>query len=166
MSEWKTYAVASAAGLLTVSQIVLGFFLYSESGTPWLRYVGWAVVAVAFVLGFMGPSRLRQKGGVATGKSYVHTSVLVESGIYTVVRHPQSGLSWILLLLAPILIAQHWILVVIGIPAMVLVYISTRQEDRYLVEKFGPAYETYMQRVPSVNFVAGLMRLLSRRNSP
>jgi protein-S-isoprenylcysteine O-methyltransferase Ste14 len=43
---------------------------------------------------------------------------------------------------------------------MVLIYVDTFPADEACIEKFGEAYVRYMQRVPSVNFVAGLFRLL------
>jgi hypothetical protein len=33
-------------------------------------------------------------------------------------------------------------------------------EDRYCIDRFGDDYRRYMQRVPRVNFVAGVIRLL------
>jgi len=35
--------------------------------------------------------------------------------------------------------------------------------DQRLVEKFGDAYRRYMERVPRVNFVSGIIRLLWQR---
>jgi protein-S-isoprenylcysteine O-methyltransferase Ste14 len=163
MKEWKKYFLASVGSVLTVLQIILCFLLYNEAGLEVLRYVGWAILAVSGFFGWMPIFILRRKGGVAKGKSYVHTTVLVDSGIYAVVRHPQSGLAWVLLNLALPLIGQHWLLGVIGVASMVLAYVDTRQEDKRLVEKFGDAYERYMQSVPSINVLAGVIRLVRRR---
>ena len=163
MKQWKTYLFASVASVLTVLQITLCFFLYNQAGLEALRYVGWAILAVSGVFGWTPIFILRRKGGVPKGKSYVHTTVLVDTGIYAVVRHPQSGLAWMLLNLALPLIAQHWLIGVIGVASMVPAYLDTRQEDKYLVQKFGDAYERYMQSVPSINLLAGLIRLVRRR---
>lgn len=149
--------------VLMVSQIVLVFFLYNQAGLEALRYVGWAILAVSAVFGWMPIFILRRKGGVPKGKSYVRTTVLVTSGIYAVVRHPQSGLAGILLSLGLILIAQDWVIAIIGVAAMVVVYLGTRQEDRYCVEKFGDDYKRYMQSVPAVDLFTGVIRLLRRR---
>jgi protein-S-isoprenylcysteine O-methyltransferase Ste14 len=163
MKQWRMYFFASVGSVLTVLQIILCFFLYNEAGLEVLRYVGWAILAVSGFFGWMPIFILRRKGGVAKGKSYVHTTVLVDSGIYAVVRHPQSGLAWVLLNLALPLIGQHWLLGVIGVASMVSAYVDTRQEDKRLVEKFGDAYERYMQSVPSINVLAGVIRLVRRR---
>jgi len=50
---------------------------------------------------------------------------------------------------------------VIGV---VVVYLGCREEDKYLVEKFGDDYKDYMQRVPGMNFPLGIARLLRRSN--
>ncbi len=163
MKERKTWFLPSVMTVLMVSQIVLVFFLYNQAGLEALRYVGWAILAVSAVFGWMPIFILRRKGGVPKGKSYVRTTVLVTSGIYAVVRHPQSGLAGILLSLALILIAQNWVIAIIGVAAMVVVYLGTRQEDRYCVEKFGDDYKRYMQSVPAVDLFTGVIRLLRRR---
>jgi hypothetical protein len=46
---------------------------------------------------------------------------------------------------------------------MPLVYLDTLKTDQYCIEKFGEDYETYMQTVPAVNLIAGIIRLLRRR---
>jgi protein-S-isoprenylcysteine O-methyltransferase Ste14 len=106
---------------------------------------------------------LRSKGGVPKGRSYVDTTVLVDGGIYAVVRHPQY-LSFILLSIFLILLAQHWLITALGMAAMAMVYAGiVPQEDRANIEKFGDDYNKYMQRVPRLNFVLGIIRLLQRR---
>ena len=163
MKERKTWFLPSVMTVLMVSQIVLVFFLYNQAGLEALRYVGWAILTVSAVFGWLPIFILRRKGGVPKGKSYVRTTVLVTSGIYAVVRHPQSGLAGILLSLGLILIAQNWVIAIIGVAAMVVVYLGTRQEDRYCVEKFGDDYKRYMQSVPAVDLFTGVIRLLRRR---
>ena len=68
-----------------------------------------------------------------------------------------------LLSLFLILIAQHWLVTIIGILAMVLVYTGiVPQADQANIEKFGDDYKRYMQKVPGVNFLAGVIGLLRR----
>jgi protein-S-isoprenylcysteine O-methyltransferase Ste14 len=102
---------------------------------------------------------------VAKGKSYVHTTRLVDTGVYAIVRHPQMGTAWLLMCVALMLITQHWISVALGIPAMVLTYVDLLKPDQRLIEKFGDAYRRYMERVPRVNCVAGIIRLLAARSA-
>jgi protein-S-isoprenylcysteine O-methyltransferase Ste14 len=142
-----------------VLQIVLSFFLYNKSGLQVLRHVGWIILAVSAVFGWTPIFTLRKQGKVARGKSYVHTIVLVDSGIYAVVRHPQY-LAGLLMNLALMLIAQHWFIGIIGVAAMVLNYIDTLRAEQDLIEKFGADYKRYMQKTPRMDFLLGLIRLL------
>jgi protein-S-isoprenylcysteine O-methyltransferase Ste14 len=98
---------------------------------------------------------------VSKGKSYIQTTVLADSGVYAVVRHPQY-LAGILLSLALILITQHWLIATIGVVAMVN-YLIALKADQELIEKFGDDYRRYIQKVPRMNFLLGLMRLLRYR---
>jgi protein-S-isoprenylcysteine O-methyltransferase Ste14 len=80
------------------------------------------------------------------------TTVLVNIGIYAIGRHPQMGAAWML-------ITRHWSSIALGVPAMVLAYLDLLKADQRCIEKFGDAYKCYMERVPRVNFVAGIIRL-------
>jgi protein-S-isoprenylcysteine O-methyltransferase Ste14 len=162
----KTTALSWAWGLwiaLAIAQTVLSFFLYNPSGLRGLRYAGWLIWAVMCLFALAPVVTLRSKGSVPKGRSYIHATVLVDSGLYAVVRHPQY-LSFILLSIFLILLAQHWLITLIGIAAMVMVYAGiVPQADHANLEKFGDDYKRYMQRVPRLNFVVGIIRLLRRR---
>jgi protein-S-isoprenylcysteine O-methyltransferase Ste14 len=60
------------------------------------------------------------------------------------------------------LIAQHWSSVILGLVSMGLVYADAMRADQSCIEKFGDGYERYMERVPRVNFLAGIIRLIRR----
>ena len=156
------FLLASIAGVLTVAQIVLAFFL-RRPGPEALEWVGWICLWTSAIFGWLPIITFRRKGGVAQGESYMKTTVLVDTGIYAIVRHPQGGTAWLLINLGVMLIAQHWSSVILGLVSMVLVYLDTLKADQYCIEKFGDAYRRYMERVPRVNFVAGIIRLLRRR---
>jgi hypothetical protein len=49
--------------------------------------------------------------------------------------------------------------VVLAVVGTSLLYVDTFRADDACIEKFGEEYVRYMQRVPRVNFVAGLFRL-------
>jgi protein-S-isoprenylcysteine O-methyltransferase Ste14 len=102
-------------------------------------------------------------GGVPKGESYMKTTVLVENGIYAIVRHPQGGTAWLLINLGVILIAWHWLILSLGLVSMSLVYADTYKADQCCIEKFGDAYRLYKERVPRVNFLEGIIRLVWSR---
>jgi protein-S-isoprenylcysteine O-methyltransferase Ste14 len=97
---------------------------------------------------------------VPEGRSYMETTTLVDTGIYAIVRHPQGGTAGLLLNLALALIGQHWLPLILTAVGMALIYVDTFNADQACIEKFGAEYVRYMQRVPRVNFVAGILRLL------
>jgi protein-S-isoprenylcysteine O-methyltransferase Ste14 len=156
------YILASIAGVLTVAQIILAFFL-RRPGPEAVEWVGWICLWTSAIFGWLPIITFRRKGGVPQGQSYVKTTVLVDTGIYAIVRHPQGGTAWLLINLGVMLIAQHWSSVILGLVSMVLAYADTLKADQRCIEKFGDAYRGYMERVPRVNFVAGIIRLVRRR---
>ena len=162
MKKWKDWIIWFVVCIGIIAQFALGlFFLYNCAGLDALLYIGRAIWAASFVLGWMPILVFRRRAGVQKGEGYIHTTVLVDSGIYAVVRHPQY-LAMILLSLALILISQHWVVAVIGIAVMASVYVVMWNEDKRLVEKFGDDYKRYMRAVPRANFVVGLARLARR----
>ena len=152
------YLPSSIAGTLTVAQIVLAFLLPGPHSEV-LEWIGWICLWTAGVFGVVPIIALRNTGGVAKGQSYTKTTILVESSIYAIVRHPQNGTAWLLINLGVTLIAQHWSSLVLGLASMALAYADTFKADQYCIEKFGDAYRRYVPRVPRVNFMLGLVRL-------
>ncbi len=158
------FLLSSIAGVLTVAQIVLAFFVHGR-GSEVLRWAGWVCWWAGAIFGVLPIIIFRRKGGVAKGDSYMKTTVLVDTGIYAIVRHPQGGTAWLLINLSVMLIAQHWSSVLLGLVSLVLVYADTFKTDQSCIEKFGEEYRRYMERVPRVNFAVGILRLLRRRKS-
>jgi protein-S-isoprenylcysteine O-methyltransferase Ste14 len=167
MKDWKSslrglppHLLAWIWSVLLLLQMGLAFFVFGEPGLPGLSVVGWAIWALGTVFAILPIFALRRRGRVPKGESYMKTTALVDTGIYAIVRHPQGGTAGLLLNLALALIGQHWVLVVLAAVGMVLIYMDTFKADAACIEKFGEEYVRYMQRVPRVNFVAGLLRLL------
>jgi protein-S-isoprenylcysteine O-methyltransferase Ste14 len=150
---------------LFLGQIILAFFVFTEPKIQALRVAGWAIWVLGTVFAIWPIVALRKGGGVPQGKSYMATTALVDTGIYAIVRHPQSGTAGLLLTLALALIGQHWVVIALAAVGMVLIYVDTFNADQACIDKFGEAYVRYMQRVPGVNFVAGLLRRLRRRST-
>ena len=145
---------------------IIGGALYGVISGPYLglvflSYLGWLILAAALVFFFSPVIYFAKAGKPGTGKSCVDTTVIVDSGAYGIVRHPQV-LSCILLISSSILISQHWLSALIGVPLMVWFYFWTVKEEEGLSLKFGDDYKRYMQKVPRVNFLVGLIRWLRR----
>ena len=128
-----------------------------------LFYLGWVAWASGMVLVMAPIIIFPRRGGVARGKAFVHTTRLVDTGIYAVVRHPQYLGGILAIFFATPLLYQHWLFIVLGIPGTMLVYLGARQEDRRLIAKFGDDYKNYSQKVPRMDIFTGIIRL-ARRN--
>jgi protein-S-isoprenylcysteine O-methyltransferase Ste14 len=61
------------------------------------------------------------------------------------------------------LVAQQVLVVVAGILSMIFGYLDLFKEEERCVKKFGEEYRSYMKRVPRVNFLLGIVRVLRRR---
>jgi protein-S-isoprenylcysteine O-methyltransferase Ste14 len=129
MKNKAPIVLATVLTVTTVGQIILSFVLYNRDGSQLLRNAGWAVLCISALFGWLPIYAFRRKGGVPKGKSYVHTTVLVDSGIYAIVRHPQY-LAGIMLSLALALIAQHWLVAALGLVAAVTHYVDTFYEEK------------------------------------
>jgi len=157
------WLLSSIAGTLTVLQIGLCIFRPNPEGVASVRYVGYVLWAAAAFFGVAPVFALRRSGGVPEGQSYVKTTTLVTTGVYSLVRHPQGGLAWLMMNLTAILLGQTWPIAVLGLVSMPLVYLDSLKADQYCIEKFGDEYRRYMQTVPAVNVLTGIIRLLRRR---
>ncbi len=153
---------------LMFSQIIAGV-IYGVLFGPYLGlgilfYIGWLILAVGLLFFFSPAIYFRKKGEPQKGKGLMDTRVLVDSGTYGVVRHPQI-LGSIFLVSSSMLISQHWLAAIVGIPISVWFYKEAAEEEKGLKLKFGDDYKRYMEKVPRMNFVVGIIRLLQRTRS-
>jgi protein-S-isoprenylcysteine O-methyltransferase Ste14 len=128
-----------------------------------LFILGWLVWVIGMVLVMTPIIVFPRRGNVPKCKSFVHTMRLVDTGIYAVVRHPQYLGGILAVFFATPMLYPHWLFVVLGIPGAFMVYMSTKEEERRLIEHFGDDYQTYMQKVPRMNLISGLIRLRRSR---
>jgi protein-S-isoprenylcysteine O-methyltransferase Ste14/NAD-dependent dihydropyrimidine dehydrogenase PreA subunit len=145
-----------------IGGIVYGTFFGPYLGLEILRYVGWIVLAVGLPFFFSPAIWFPRKGKPQEGKSLMDTTVVVESGTYGIVRHPQI-LGCILLMLASALVSQHWLTTIPGVLMTAWFYTELPKEERGLILKFGDLYKRYMQKVPRMNLLLGVIRLLCRK---
>jgi protein-S-isoprenylcysteine O-methyltransferase Ste14 len=157
--SWIDLVPVTLASVLFISQIIVGIYLLSEvSQIEILAYVGVGLyVFSGLVFGWLPVIEFRKRGGVGKGKSYIHTTKLVDTGIYSIVRHPQY-VTFMLWAVAGVLLFQHWIVVLLGIPIVPLTYIDLIRADEDAIKKFGDDYKAYMKKVPRANFLLGILR--------
>ena len=161
--SWKDHVAVTFSTILFISQIVVGLYLLSEvSQIPILAYAGVGLYFFSgIIFGMLPVFEFRKKGGVQKGQSYIHTTKIVDTGIYSVVRHPQY-VTFILWALSGMLLFQHWLIILIGVPVIPLTYIDLIKADKACTERFGEDYEAYMKKVPRANFLLGIIRRLQR----
>ena len=161
-SKSKSYVdvvPVTLVSVLFISQIIVGLILLPEI----VQIEVLANIGVGFyvfsgiVFGWLPVIEFRKKGEVKEGKSYIHTTKLVETGIYSIVRHPQY-VTFILFAISGMLLFQHWIVILLGVPIMPLTYVDLIKADKDAIEKFGDDYKAYIKKVPSANFLLGIIR--------
>jgi len=163
MKQWmRSGFLFYVASILIALEYMLLWFLDNPAGIEELRYAGWLIFTVGIVLIFLPRFVFRSKGKVKKEKDWTETTVLVDTGIYSVVRHPLY-LGWLLMYLAIMLWSQHWLTIIVGVSGMICIYLISKQEDQRLVEKFGDDYKRYMLSVPRMNLLVGVIRLLRHR---
>jgi protein-S-isoprenylcysteine O-methyltransferase Ste14 len=128
-----------------------------------LYYTGFAVWGLSAIFGILPIIEFRRKGKVEEGASYMKTTFLVTSGTYSIIRHPQF-LAGILISLALVFMSQFWAVILLLIPVVFFTYLDSRRADSDLLKKFGDQYMEYMGKVPGLNPIAGIIKLISRRS--
>jgi protein-S-isoprenylcysteine O-methyltransferase Ste14 len=156
-------ALYTVYGVAMIAQLCL-LFLLPAGAVRWLALVGWGLFAISAILGWLPILVFRRQGRVTKGKSYIHTTALVTSGLYAIVRYPQF-LASDFLAVAVMCITQHSAVYLAGTMGVAASHLTMIKADRDLVTKFGEPHREYMQRVPRWNLLAGLWRR-HRRSRP
>ena len=93
---------------------------------------------------------------------YRKVKVLIDNGIYSIIRHPMYLGGILGIFVATIFLYQHWLFVIIGIPGIASFYLISIEEEQTNIERFGDDYKRYMQKVPRMNLLLGVIRLIRR----
>ena len=141
-------------------QLVAAWIFYDPAASSARINLGWLIIFISGIFGWLPIFTFRSRGKVE-GKSYIHTTVLVDSGVYSIVRHPQY-LAGLLINIGAVLITLHWSVIVLGILSVGMYYWSALVEEGKNINKFGESYQLYMDRVPRFNFLLGIARIVSK----
>jgi protein-S-isoprenylcysteine O-methyltransferase Ste14 len=123
----------------------------SPSVVKELVVVGYVILGIGVFLFMLSMITLRTKG----------IRQLIDSGIYGIVRHPMY-LGGMIMFLSHVFFGQNWIVLLSTIVGIKCCYILMRSGDQRNINKFGEGYVKYMKRVPRMNFVSGLVRLIRK----
>jgi protein-S-isoprenylcysteine O-methyltransferase Ste14 len=147
-----------------IGGVIYGVWFGSLLGLQAFFYVGWLVLVLGFLFLLSSLIYFSKRGKPIEERNIMATTVLVESGTYGIVRHPQF-LGAQLMICAAILITQHWLFALIGVYLLLSFVLSkwVQASEEHLIAKFGDDYKHYMEKVPRMNFLLGIIRLLRRR---
>jgi protein-S-isoprenylcysteine O-methyltransferase Ste14 len=155
--------ISSVSAIFFIAEIVVCFLLYYNFyAFDIFLYSGWILLLLGLVIMSIPRFELSKRGNIPRGKSWVNTTVVIDTGIYGIVRHPMYA-GWIISILAMMVISQYWITILLGIIPLVVVIYYAYAEDRLNILKFGQIYTEYRESVPMMNFFLGLVRYRRRR---
>lgn len=116
-----------------------------------LVVVGYVILGIGVLLFILSTITLRSKG----------ISHVIDSGIYGIVRHPMY-LGGMIMFLSHAFFGQNLIVIMITAVGIGCCYFLILSGDQRNVDKFGEEYVCYMKRVPRMNLVSGLARLIHK----
>jgi protein-S-isoprenylcysteine O-methyltransferase Ste14 len=152
--------VAWLATLATLGTILVPQFL-ARGDSAYVRGVGVFVLALAAALIFSPFFLLRKHGQIEDGGTYMQTRIVVDQGLYAIIRHPQY-LGYILLALGFAALSQHWLTALLAAVSTTLFYLQAAAEERTCLARLGEPYKQYLQRVPRFNLILGIVRRMRR----
>ena len=117
-----------------------------------LVVVGYTILGIGALFFILSVFTLRRKG----------TGNVVDSGIYGIIRHPMY-LGAMVMFFSHIFLGQSWIVAISTIIAIVCCNLIIQSGDQRNIEKFGNDYQLYIQKVPRINFLLGIIRLIQSK---
>ncbi|MCD6426144.1 MAG: hypothetical protein J7L35_11660 [Anaerolineales bacterium] len=124
--------------LLTLTaggQMLAAWLLYNPDNNALVINSGWGIIFLSAIFGWLPIFTFRSHGKIE-GKSYIDTTVLVDSGVYGVVQHPQY-LAGILMNIGVCLITTHWLVILLGIISWAIYFQNTFSEEEKTSKNSG-----------------------------
>ena len=135
---------AEAVGMMFFFAIVTIGWWWKNQRVVWLAYIGlflYAPSAYCIIISFI---TLKRRGKPTKG--WEETTVLIDSGIFGIMRHPMY-FGTALWAFAMVLVQQSILAIVLGVVVIACTFMASRGEDRKMIEKYGDAYKKYMTKV-------------------
>jgi len=120
-----------------------------------LNAVGNVFYFLAIILAAVSLLTLRSKGQPTS--RIENTTVLIEKGIFRIVRHPLY-LALAFWSIGLILLYQSIPSAILGVIAFFCFWMASKKEDEFNIKKFGSSYREYVKKVPMWNVFKGLRR--------
>jgi len=157
--------MALGVGSLWAAIFVPNFFELPDL-VPWpvgLSLAGYVMLYLSIGLFVVTILSLRRGGEPTSG--WEDTTVVTKSGIHGLVRHPMQ-LSGLLGACGAAVAQPALVALVLSAVSVTCFALAARAEDRFNVAKFGEPYRTYMQQVPAMNLLAGILARLRVQREP
>ncbi len=151
------FFLSSIAGLVTLVQFLLSALFYNPKGNLYVSILGGVCLVCSLLVGWMAMTEVRWQGKPQVKKGKIQLRPLITDGVFSLSRQPQQGTAWILMSLALMLAAQHWVVAALGAVSIVLAYANALKADQAALEQYGDVYRQYMESVPLVNILAGII---------
>lgn len=167
MQQWvpgkKEHYIFYIMTVIFFAQVIVAILYYNHLKLANILIPGWLLIVLGIYVNMRAHDDMREHGTFAGGNSFYHTQTVVDRGIYGIVRHP-IYFAFILIDLGIVGLSQHWISMLLAVPILAYLYLSMLDEEKMNLKKFGESYTEYMQRVPRINALLGLMRARERKN--
>lgn len=142
---WMAYAHGGTGLFFTSLLLSLGLRQTGDlADIVWLEIIGFVLFIPAAIL-------------IASAIVAITHGDLVKSGMMRIVRHPMY-LGTAIAAFALILVFQSILSIVFSIIAIVLLWMASKMEDDYNIERFGDSYREHMTLVPRWNVFKGLRK--------
>ena len=142
---WIAYAHGGTGLFFTSLLLSLGLHKTGDiADIIWLAIIGFVLIIPAAIL-------------IVSATVAITHKDLVKTGIMSIVRHPMY-LGTAIASFALIFIFQSILSIVLSIIAIVFLWVASKMEDDYNIERFGDSYREHMTRVPRWNDFKGLTK--------
>ena len=135
--------------------IVLGQMIWGGGDVPQLAYAGYALFIPAAILVISSFVSLKHKGKPESG--WEPTTVLIDSGVFGIVRHPLY-LGAAIFTLGLLFLLQSIPSAILGSVAIFSFWMASKKEDAFNIGKFGDGYNEYMKKVPMWNAFKAIVK--------
>ena len=142
---WIAYAHGGTGLFFTSLLLSLGLQQTGDlADIVWLKIIGFVLFIPAAIL-------------ITSAMVAIAQGDLVKTGMMRIVRHPMY-LGTAIAAFALILVFQSILSIVLPIIAIVLLWMASKMEDDYNIERFGDSYRKHMTLVPRWNVFKGLRK--------
>jgi protein-S-isoprenylcysteine O-methyltransferase Ste14 len=148
------------ASVLTVCLFAVSIFVDIDE-PAWVTGFGLGCLALAIPLAGLPFFHLAKYGKSKQVDAFFDTTQVADRGVYSLVRHPQY-LGYMFLVVGFALLDPHPVALGLAVAAVIFFHIQCLTEERFCSQHLGEEYVVYARRVPRINFLVGLLRIVRR----